>query len=163
MELFVNGKSLKKKTADKKLYPAQGLSWPIKYVEGNNSIVAIGYNDNRQVAYDSILVNYVNLIPQAPDRLALSYVPYSDSTVLIKARMHDWNGNLCTSYNKRIYFSHTSGQGKLLTDYGTNTRSQIIEMANGTAAIEFVYVKGATAIITANADGKDAVLEITVP
>ena len=45
-------------------------------------------------------------------------------------------GQPCLDYNKRIYFS-ISGSGKLLENYGTPTKSTIMEAANGKVQIEF--------------------------
>ncbi len=44
--------------------------------------------------------------------------------------------NRCLDYNERVYFS-AEGNGKLVENYGTPTKSSIIEMANGKAQIEF--------------------------
>jgi beta-galactosidase len=41
------------------------------------------------------------------------------------------------------------GPGRLLQDYGTSTRSAVIEMANGKAQIEFVPDAGRTTTIEA--------------
>jgi beta-galactosidase len=59
-----------------------------------------------------------------------------DGIILITAIAVDRNGQRCLDYNKRIYFAN-NGPGRLLVDYGTPTRSSVIEMANGKAQIEF--------------------------
>jgi beta-galactosidase len=68
--------------------------------------------------------------------------------LLIEVRVVDTQGRLCLDYNERVYFDQ-SGAGSLLVNYGTPTRSSVIELANGKAAIEFAPETAAKAVIEA--------------
>jgi beta-galactosidase len=83
-----------------------------------------------------------------------------DSTILVIATAVDKNGQRCLDYNKRIYFAW-DGTGQMLINYGTYTRSSVIEMANGKAQIEFRPASKGRAVIEArNQDFKGAYLVI---
>jgi len=74
--------------------------------------------------------------------------------------MLDENGHRVLEYEKLVYFSK-DGAGELLKNYGTPTRSQVIQMANGRAAIELIPGKKGRAIIEArNQDFKGSYLVI---
>jgi len=74
--------------------------------------------------------------------------------------MKDKNGVRVLDYEKHLYFSN-NGSGELLKNYGTPTRSQVIQMANGYAAIELAPSKEGKAIIEArNQDFKGSYLVI---
>ena len=49
----------------------------------------------------------------------------------------DEDGNRVLDFSDRVYFSTLDGDGRLIQNYGTPTKSGIIEMASGYAAVEF--------------------------
>ena len=105
-------------------------------------------------------VNYSYSKPGKPHEIILSSTELNSGNILITAKMIDKNGQLCTDYNKRVYFS-SDGDGHLLVNYGTPTKSQLIEMANGKASIEFVPVPGGNTVIEArNQDFKGSYLKL---
>ena len=53
------------------------------------------------------------------------------------------------------------GAGELLVDYGTPTRSRVVGMANGRAAIEVLPGDGRTVIEARNQDFKGSYLELS--
>ncbi len=160
VELFLNGASQGRKTRDIKNFPACGLSWQINFIEGENKLVVSGFNGKKKAAVDSVLVHYIFKKNDIADHINLSSQKISNGNIVITAIAVDKDGNRCLEYNKRIYFSW-DGAGRLLENYGTPTRSSIIEMANGKAQIEFLPDgKGRTVIEARNQDFKGEYLVI---
>jgi len=148
MELILNGQSLGKRKRDVKNFPAMGLHWDVTFGEGLNELKAIGYSSGRRAAADSMSLRYRFRRAAKPAQIVLSTREMKNGNLLIEALMLDNDGLRCLDYNDRIYFSH-SGDGHLLTGYGTPTRSDVIEMANGRAAIEFRPEPDGEAVIEA--------------
>ena len=158
VELFKDGVSQGKRTRDIKEYPACGLSWQIEFAQGKNHLRAVGYDKGKATTSDSVSVQYTHRKNAEADHIELTSETISGGTILITAIAVDRNGQRCLDYNKRVYFT-SDGSGELLVDYGTPTRSSVIEMANGRAQIEFKTVPGMKAVIEArNQDFKGAYL-----
>jgi beta-galactosidase len=158
VELFLNGVSMGRRTKQIKEYPASGLAWNVEFREGANELRAVGYNGATQSAQDTLSVRYATRKNVEADHVELSSRRTSEGTVLVTAVVVDRNGDRCLDYNKRIYFA-SDGPGRLLIDYGTPTRSSVIEMSNGKAQIEFEPVPGTKTVIEArNQDFKGAYL-----
>ena len=109
-------------------------------------LVAKGFEGDRFVTSDTLSLNYYFKKYEKPHHFQLTYRRLPNGHYLIEAVLVDKTGRRVLDYNKRIYFS-LDGEGHLLKDYGTPTRSEIIEMANGYAAIEMVAVPGEKAVI----------------
>jgi beta-galactosidase len=135
VELFLNSNSMGKQKRDIQNFPAAGLWWPIRFIEGNNSLRAVGYRDGIVVTADSLTIHYTYKKIDVADHIVLTSESMSNGKTLVIATAVDKNGNRCLDYNKRVYFS-CDRVGALLENYGTSTRSSIIEMANGRAQIE---------------------------
>ena len=148
VELYLNGTSQGRRTRDIKKYPACGLGWQVNFVQGDNHFQAVGYEKGVMAALDTITVHYTNTRNGSADHLVLSSEQKPNGIILITALAVDCNGQQCLDYNKRIYFA-SSGPGRLFADYGTPTRSSVIEMANGKAQIEFEPAPGAQTMIEA--------------
>lgn len=118
------------------------------FKEGRNELLAIGFANGKAVARDSIVVQYSYEKNGNPVALKLSSQPLANGNLLIEARAIDAQGRLCLDFNRRVYFDY-SGDGVLLKDYGTPTRSSVIEFANGGAAIEFAPAKNGKTVIEA--------------
>lgn len=146
VELFFNEKSLGKKEKDINKFPASGFSWNINFPVGVNSIEAIGYVDGKKITDNKLEVNYTFVKNSEPEVFELTPTRLSNGNYLITAIAKDINGNRCLDYNERVYFS-AEGKGKLIENYGTPTKSSIIEMANGKAQIEFKPVPFETSVI----------------
>ena len=160
VELFVNGAGQGKREKDINKFPASGLNWEINFASGKNTLEAVGYVNGKEAARDTIVVNYSFIKNGVPQDIALSYEKIENGNLLITALAVDENGQQCLDYNKRIYFS-SDGSGHLFENYGTVTRSSIIEMANGKAQIEFKPEPGKKAVIEArNQDFKGSYLVI---
>jgi beta-galactosidase len=146
VELFLNGKSIGKKKKDTAKFPASGLTWNVKFNEGNNTLISIGSAGNNTIAKDSIDVVYHYSQNKKPEKFNLSAERISNGNYIVTAIAIDKNGRRCIDYNERVYFS-AEGKGELIENYGVPTRSSIIEMANGRAQIEFKSVPFEQAII----------------
>jgi beta-galactosidase len=160
VELFLNGMSQGKKSRNINDVPACGLHWQLAFREGENTIAAVGFTGRQQAAVDTISVRYRYRKNDVADHIVLSSVRLPGGTVMITALAVDKDGTRCLDYNKRIYFTW-DGPGKLLENYGTPTRSSIIEMANGKAQIEFAPAgRGRSTIEARNQDFKGVYLII---
>ncbi len=134
VELYLNGKNLGLKQKDITKFPASGLVWKLKFEEGDNKLKAIGYNDGKQTAVDTLTVNYTYQKSGTPDHVNLSAKKLPDGSYLITGIVVDTKGQRCLDYNKRIEFA-VLGPGHLLENFGTTTGSSTIETANGKAQI----------------------------
>ncbi|HAL55336.1 MAG TPA: beta-galactosidase [Bacteroidetes bacterium] len=148
VELFVNGVSQGRRTRDVRDYPACGLSWRVDFTEGENRLRAIGFKKGQEVTADSMVLSYRYKKNDVADRIELSSELIAGGNLLITALAVDKYGRRCLDYNKRVYFTW-GGAGELLADYGTPTRSSVIEMANGKAQIEFKPVPGFRSVVEA--------------
>ena len=107
-----------------------------------------------------MVVNYAYEQAGKAERIDLSYKVLENGNYLIEAVTLDKKGERVLDYEEHLYFSK-DGNGSLLVNYGTPTRSQVIEMANGYAAIELEPAKNGKAIIEArNQDFKGSYLII---
>ncbi|OGC02310.1 beta-galactosidase [candidate division KSB1 bacterium RBG_16_48_16] len=144
---------------DPEAYPAAGLSWHVLFAEGRNDLLAIGYAGGKQAARDSISVNYRMNRNDGPAELNLSSKELPNGNVLIEARVVDADGRLCLDFNERVYFAH-NGAGELITAQGTPSGSDVIEFANGKAAIELIPAKGKAVIEARTQDFKGSYIVI---
>ncbi len=160
VELLVNGVSQGIRQRNPGTFPAHGLVWNVVFEEGLHSILAIGSSGGKGAARDSMTLRYGFVRHGEADHIELTSTKLEGGNILVTATAVDKNGKRCPGYNKRIYFT-SEGAGRLLVDYGTPTRSSVIEMANGAARIEFSPVRGGKAIIEArNQDFKGSTLTI---
>ena len=160
VELLVNGKNLGEKEKDVSVFPASGLSWSVGFENGKNQIIANGFENEKIITSDTIVVNYTFVKNQKPQRFELSSKRLNNGNHLVIAKAVDKDGNRCLDYNDRIYFS-LEGSGKLVQNYGVPGKSSIIEMANGKATIEVKTIPFEKAIIEArNQDFKGNYLVI---
>ncbi|MGB5942957.1 MAG: glycoside hydrolase family 2 TIM barrel-domain containing protein [Leeuwenhoekiella sp.] len=135
VELFLNGKSLGTKQRDQKLFPAAGLSWILNFIEGNNTLRAVGTTKNGQDVSDEIEVDYRFTKNGTARSLELSHEILENGNYLVTAVALDGDGLRCLDYEDRIYFQCLNG-GEAIISQGTPTGSEVIEMANGKASIE---------------------------
>jgi beta-galactosidase len=165
VELRINGASLGVRTRTAGDFPASGLRWPVTFREGVNEVLAIGLDDGRETARDSLTLRYSSRKNGKPEEILLSAEKRADGCYLVTARVVDKEGQRCLDYNKRVYFSST-GSGHLKVHYGTPTGSDVIEFSNGQAAIEFIPGEGGAIIEARNQDFKGVYIslpEIAIP
>ena len=137
VELFQNGVSLGVKERDIKVYPACGLTWDVNFVEGKNTLLAIGLTQDGKKVDDTIDVNYRFKKNEAAVGLKLSSEKLPNGNYLVTAIAIDKNNLRCLDYEDRVYFQCLSG-GQTMKNQGTPTGSESIRMSNGKAAIEVV-------------------------
>ena len=160
VDLFLNGESQGSKERVLGEFPACGLNWDILFQEGDNELIAIGQSTDGSTVNDTLIINYSYTQAGSANEIRLSYTPLSNGNLLVEAKMYDKTGNRVLDYEQPIYFSH-DGAGELVVNYGTPTRSQIIQMANGYAAIELNIADKGMAIIEArNQDFKGSYLTL---
>jgi len=160
VELIHNGSPLEKKKRVIGNFPASGLNWDVLFIEGENSLTAVGYEDDKVIAKDEMEVNYNYALVTEADRIKLDYKKLPNGNYLIEATIVDKSDSRMLSYEKPVYFTQ-DGQGELMINYGTPTKSQVIQMANGKASIELIPAKTGQAIIEVrNQDFKGSYLII---
>jgi beta-galactosidase len=161
VEFFQNGRSLGKKTKDINKFPASGLTWDVLFKEGENNLRAVGYKDGKQVASDTLVVDYSFEKAGAPEELALSYEELENGNYLVTATARDEQGRRVLDYEERVYFQALEG-GEAYKHLGTPTGSESIEMANGQASIEVAPFEDASKLVMTvlNQNFKGTFLEI---
>ncbi|NNF32562.1 MAG: glycoside hydrolase family 2 protein [Saprospiraceae bacterium] len=160
VEFILNGNSLGIKKREPGNFPACGLNWDVTFIQGNNQLIAHGYQKGKIITSDTMSVNYDYIQAEKADHIQLSSRVLPNGNHLIEAKMSDINGRRVLNYEKPVYFS-CDGAGELMKNYGTPTRSQIIQMANGYAAIELIPAENRKAIIEVrNQDFKGSYLVI---
>jgi beta-galactosidase len=137
VELIMNGAALGRRVRNSGGAPAAGRVWDVAFSEGENTLTAVGYAGGTGVTRDSLRVRYTTRQHGQADDIRLSSRVLPGGNLLITAVVVDKAGLPCTGYSRRIYFSLMGG-GRLLTGFGTPTRSSVIEAANGRAQIECV-------------------------
>lgn len=159
VELILNGdsKGIRKKNIS--VFPASGLTWNVQFREGENEIIAIGKDGNKDLT-DTLVINYSTQKFGKPEEIILEKKRLPNSNYLIIAKVIDSKGYICSDFNERVYFSQ-SGSGKLITNYGTYNKSDVIEFANGKASIQFKAVPFKKSIVEARTqDLKGAWIQI---
>ncbi len=160
VELLHNGKKVSTKNRVLGDFPACGLNWDLLFTEGDNLLIANGFQDGKKVTSDTLTVSYTYEKPEKADHIHLSSHLLKNGNYLVEAVMLDKNNRRVLDYEKPVYFSQ-DGAGELMKNYGTPTRSRIIQMANGKAAIELIPDSKGKAIIEArNQDFKGSYLVI---
>ncbi len=157
VEMFQNGVSLGRREREVGNFPANNLRWQVPFRKGRNTLKALVYQSGEVVAQDSITVIYHYEKPGAPAKVKLSGKLLPNGNWLVEAYMVDADGCRVLNYERRMYFS-ADGPSRLLVNYGTPTRSQVLEMANGYAAIELKPAPGKTTVEARNQDFKGAYL-----
>lgn len=158
-DLTLNGVNLGKRERILGSFPANNLRWELNFKEGANELVSNAYRDGKIVATDRLTVNYTFEQAGTPAEIVLTEQRLDNGNTLFVAIMRDQEGRRCLDYEGRVYFD-LNGAGELLVDWGTPTRSQVIEMANGRAAIEAKLMPGRTVVECRNQDFKGSYLTV---
>jgi beta-galactosidase len=160
VELIHNGQRLGRKNRVLGELPAGGLNWDVNFTAGENILMAAGVAADGSLTSDTLSITYDFQQADQADDVHLSSKMLDNGNYLIEAVMLDKNGVRVLDYEEEIYFT-CDGAGTLLRHYGTPTRSQVIQMANGRAAIELAPAESGKAIIEArNQDFKGSYLVI---
>lgn len=137
VELTVRGQSLGERTRVRDDFPAQGLRWDVEFADGSNPLVARCTGMGERGTADSLNVRYTFEPAGRAQQIAVTTKTLPTGRLLIEAVLVDAKGNRVHQADDRVYFYH-HGSGALLVDLGTATGSQVIEAANGRAAIELI-------------------------
>ena len=159
--MYLDGESQGRKTRDPQSFPAGGLVWLVPFADGPNELIVEGFIDGEKVASDDLQVTYVVGAHGKLQDLVLTQKDLGDNRVMIMAEAVDADGHRVLSFSERAYFSTLGGDGRLLENYGTPTKSSIIEMANGYAAIEFERGEQATIVEFKGQNLKGRFIEIS--
>jgi len=135
VEFFMNGKSLGKKAKDITKFPASGLTWSVNFIDGANTLKAVGKDKNGKTVTDELTVNYRFEKNGKPRELILDHEILENGNYLFTATAIDDKGLRCLDYEDRVYFQCLAG-GTTMKSLGTPTGSESIRMSNGKASIE---------------------------
>ena len=111
---------------------------------------AIGYEGKERLE-DEISFDYQTKTWDAPDRLDIQRVDYSNDTASVWVQAVDKNGTLCLDAKNFIEYS-LSGKGNMIDDLGTSTGSRKVQLFNGAGMIR-VNLDHSTNWIAVNAEG----------
>ena len=150
VELFVNGVSAGVKQRKITNYPAAGLSWSVKLMEGTNSLRAVGKNYGADIT-DQISVAYQTKQWSKPAKLTLTEIAQSKGVATLEARVFDKDGVPCLDAANLVRFGLT-GDGQLLDNLGTSTGSRAVQFYNGRAQIS-VKLSGPSAVASVMSEG----------
>ncbi|MGH1433168.1 MAG: glycoside hydrolase family 2 protein [Lewinella sp.] len=160
VELIHNGQKLGRKNRVLGQLPAGGLNWDVSFTAGENTLIAVGFAPDGSSTSDTLTITYDFQQAGKADNIQLSKKTLPNGNFLVEAVMLDKSGVRVLDYEEEIYFT-CDGAGTLLRHYGTPTRSQVLQMANGRAAIELTPEESGRAIIEArNQDFKGSYLVI---
>jgi beta-galactosidase len=135
--LFHQQKSLGEKKRNLSLYPANGLTWDVNFLKGENILIAVGETKDGKRVTDTLKVNYRFNKNDTATALQLSSEKLKNGNYLVTAIAIDHNNLRCLDYEESVYFQCLKG-GKTMKNQGTPTGSESIKMANGKASIEVV-------------------------
>ena len=165
VELWLNGKSLGKRTRDAQDYPAAGLRWSSKFLIGMNHVRAVGTKDG-VTRTDEITFRYENRAWGAPDHLRLQELrSQTPGRTRIQVELLDANGVVCLDNREFVRFDH-AGDGDLIADLGIAEAARRVQFANGRAVIEVDLPAGGQAVVSAAAEIKgvpSAMIQVSAP
>jgi rhamnogalacturonyl hydrolase YesR len=150
VELFVNGRSAGVKQRDSTNFPAAGLRWLVRFIEGTNTLRALGRRDGIELT-DTITLQYQTAQWSTPATLNLTEISRSNDIATLEARLFDPNGIPCLDATNRVCFGIT-GDGKLIDNLGTPTGSRVVGLYNGRARIR-LQLTGSKAVASVSSDG----------
>lgn len=126
VELFLNGRSLGKKTRNSQDFPAAGLRWTTTFARGKNTLRAIGAGVSDELTFE-----YVTDSGGLPVSLQLRHLKSNaQGNLYVEATARDADGNLCLDARQMVHFS-VIGDGKILENQGTPWGSRSVQLANG--------------------------------
>lgn len=157
VELFINGKSVGKKSRNYGQFPAHGLQWFEKFKPGGNKLKAVGLKNGEVVSEQEIELDFLGAKPQNAFSVELESEKLENGNILITAIALDWDGNRAANFNGDVFFSKVSGKGELLKNMGTPTGSLVNQFASGKASIVFIPQEGESAVITVMGAGAKGV------
>jgi len=154
VELRLNGKSLGKRRRNSQDFPAGGLRWSSKFVEGTNTIAVVG-RKGRSTVKDELTFEYQTAKWKTPAKLFARVLDRQRGIATVEVLVHDEDGLLCLDASNWIRFS-VAGDGRLIDNLGTSSGARLVQAYNGRALIRVNI--GGNAVVGAHAEGMRAVL-----
>jgi beta-galactosidase len=162
VELWLNGVSQGVKRRDGQDFPAAGLRWALPFVEGMNTLRAVGRRDG-QVVSDETTFRYETRKWGAPDHLRLQQLPAPEGRVRVQVELLDAKGVVCLDATDPLRFGH-AGDGRLRDNLGTAGASRVVQLANGRAQIDVELPAAGVATVSATVkDVPTAMLRVAWP
>lgn len=134
VELFINGISQGIKERKPDTFPAQGLTWNVRFKNGVNQIKAVG-TTGEETFSDEINCKYQVGEWGKVSKLLLEEEKIDETSSYLKVSAIDSNNLVCLDSKLTVEFSIV-GEAKLIDNQGTSTGSRIIQLANGQAKIK---------------------------
>jgi beta-galactosidase len=150
VELFVNGVSAGVKQRNATNFPAAGLAWMVKFIEGTNSLRAVGRSGATELT-DEIPVVYQTATWGKPAKLVLKELAQTNALATIEVRAFDKEGVPCLDAANLVRFDLT-GDGRLLDNLGTARGSRAVQLANGRAQIS-LQLTARKAVVSVASEG----------
>lgn len=122
-------------------FPAAGLRWPVQFRDGDNRIRVVARKAGVEVV-DEISFVYQTAKWGPAAKLELHKIAGTGGVVVLEARIFDVSGVLCLD-SCRLRFG-LAGDGMLLDNLGTSTRSREVEVYNGRAQISVRTNRGSS-------------------
>ena len=132
-ELFLNERSLGRRTRDSQDFPAAGLRWDVAFASGKNQLRVAATRGAMTVA-DEIDVVYSTEEWGEPSKMRLAEKMRSGDSVTVEMKLYDANGLQCLDARNVVRFS-LAGEGRLMDNLGTVRGSREVQLANGRAQI----------------------------
>lgn len=138
VELFLNGRSLGKKTRDSQDFPAAGLRWDAIFGKGQNRLRAVGEKAGATIV-DEIELTYQTEKWGTPATIRLHRKERRDDVITVQVTLLDSQGVQCLDAATWVRFS-LEGAGRLIDNMGTTRASRMLQLANGRAEISFAHM-----------------------
>jgi beta-galactosidase len=158
VELFVNGTTCGVRKRNSRDFPAAGLRWLVKFLEGENRLRAVGRKDGIEVM-DELQFHYQTQRWDQPARLMMEETGRSEQTVTIQALALDEKDIVCLGAQNFVRFGLT-GDGQLIDNLGTSTGSRKVQLYNGRAIIHVKLNKGTSVVSVSSAEMRTAFLTL---
>ncbi len=150
VELFLNGKSLGKRKRDSQDFPAAGLRWGVQFLEGENTLKAIGYSESGESS-DEINLEYQTKEWKKPTQLDFKIIQEDKDQATVQVYALDANGIRCLDAKQFVEFDLT-GDGTLIDNLGTSRASRKVQLYNGRAQIS-LHKNGGDSVISVSSTG----------
>lgn len=139
-ELFLNGKSMGKRTRNSQNYPAAGLRWKVQFADGENTLKVVATKGKTTVT-DEITQVYQSEEWGKESELKLEEVSREGDILTVCAKVYDENGVYCANSKEMIEFE-TAGNASLIDNLGTWDGSRKMQLYSGRAFMKVKLTKG---------------------
>jgi beta-galactosidase len=149
-ELFVNGKSVGKKTRNSQDFPAAGLRWEVPMYKGAYTVRVVATKGKERLE-DQINFTYQSDKWNKAAKLAIEKLSEENGIATIQVKLLDNKSVQCMDAANWVRFE-LAGDGKMIDNQGTSTGSRKVQAYNGAAIIR-VNTNGGKSVVSAKVDG----------